>query len=124
MGNNNGYCQRRNAFMCYQEDAERKRPRIDSCKYNVRDVKKNVLSTLSVVSSDATRGGRGRLLEIVGSNFFWTRTRTRLIKLNRTRTRTRTFFSFKNLFILSKIFSNLKLSVGLKMQDAFIRLLI
>jgi hypothetical protein len=47
-----------------------------------------------------------------------------LIKLTRTRTRTRTFFSFKNLFILSKIFSNLKLGVGLKMQDAFIRLLI
>ena len=28
------------------------------------------------------------------------------------------------LFILSKFFSNLKLSVGLKIQDAFIRLLI
>ena len=51
-----------------------------------------------------------------------TRTRTRLIKL--TRTRTRTFYSFKNVLIFSKFFSNLKLSVGLKIQDAFIRLLI
>ena len=60
---------------------------------------------------------------VVGSNFFWTRTRTRSIKLfrTRTRTRTRTFYSFKNLFILSKFFSNLKLSVGLKIQDALIR---
>ena len=65
---------------------------------------------------------------------FWTRTRTRsielfrtrtrLIKLTRTRTRTRTFYSFKNGLIFSKFFSNLKLSVGLKIQDAFIRLLI
>jgi hypothetical protein len=79
-----------------------------------------------------------RVVEIVGSNFFWirtrsitlfrtrTRTRTRLIKLirTRTRTRTRTFYSFKNVLIFSKFFSNLKLSVGLKIQDAFIRLLI
>ena len=40
------------------------------------------------------------------------------------RTRTRTFYSFKNVLIFSKFFSNLKLSVGLKIQDAFIRLLI
>jgi hypothetical protein len=61
-------------------------------------------------------------VEIVGSNFFWTR--TRLIKLTWTRTRTRTFYSFKNVLIFSKFFTNLKLSVGLKIQDAFIRLLI
>ena len=60
------------------------------------------------------------LLEIVGSNFFWTRTRS----ITLFRSRTRTFYSFKNVLIFSKFFSNLKLSVGLKIQDAFIRLLI
>ena len=62
------------------------------------------------------------MLEIVGSNFFGPGPGK--FKNFRTRTRTRSFYSFKNYFILSKFFLNLKLSVGTKIQDAFIRLFI
>jgi hypothetical protein len=79
-----------------------------------------------VISKVDQREYRSPALEIVGSNFFWTRIRS--ITLFRTRTRliklTRTFYSFKNVLIFSKFFSNSKLSVGLKIQNAFIRLLI
>ena len=79
-----------------------------------------VLSELEIVGSNFFGPGPGQL------HFFRTRTRTRSIELfrTRTRTRTRTFYSFKNGLIFSKFFSNLKLSIGLKIQDAFIRLLI
>jgi hypothetical protein len=67
-------------------------------------------------------------VEQTGSEHFELDGRDRRVQLFRTWTRLiklfRTFYSFKNLFILSNFFSNLKLSVGLKIQDAFIRLLI